>query len=56
MPVHGECLLIKRFSVLYVGQIDLDDVGANGRDPDQRRYSNDVLIRAKVIPAFNGRG
>ena len=38
--------MIKRFSVLYVGQIDLDDVGANGRDPDGRRYSNSQLVQS----------
>ena len=38
--------MIKRFSVLYVGQIDLDDVGANGRAPDDRRYTNEQLIQA----------
>ena len=37
--------MIKRFSVLYVGQIDLDDVGASGRDPDGRRYTNEQLIQ-----------
>ena len=38
--------MIKRFSVLYVGQIDLEDVGANGRNPDGRRYSNEQLIQS----------
>ena len=38
--------MIKRFSVLYVGQIDLDDVGADGRDPDGRRYSNERLVQS----------
>ena len=38
--------MIKRFSVLYVGQIDLDDVGAGGRDPDGRRYSNRQLVQS----------
>ena len=38
--------MIKRFSVLYVGQIDLDDVGANGRAPDDRRYTNEQLIQS----------
>ena len=38
--------MIKRFSVLYVGQIDLDDVGANGTPADQRRYSNEQLVQA----------
>ena len=38
--------MIKRFSVLYVGQIDLDAVGADGRDPDSRRYSNRQLTQS----------
>ena len=38
--------MIKRFSVLYVGQIDLDNVGAEGTPADQRRYTNDQLIQA----------
>ena len=38
--------MIKRFSVLYVGQIDLDNVGADGTPPDQRRYSNEQLAQA----------
>ena len=38
--------MIKRFSVLYVGQIDLDDVGAAGTPADQRRYSNEQLVQA----------
>ena len=38
--------MIKRFSVLYVGQIDLDNVGAEGTPPDQRRYTNAQLAQA----------
>ena len=38
--------MIRRFSVLYVGQIDLDNVGAGGTPADERRYSNDRLIQA----------
>ena len=38
--------MIKRFSVLYVGQIDLDNVGANGTPADERRYPNNRLIQA----------
>ena len=37
--------MIKRFSVLYVGQIDLDNVGVNGTPPDDRRYTNEQLIQ-----------
>lgn len=43
--VYGEQQLIKRFSVLYVGQIDLDNVGVNGTPPDDRRYTNEQLIQ-----------
>jgi alkanesulfonate monooxygenase SsuD/methylene tetrahydromethanopterin reductase-like flavin-dependent oxidoreductase (luciferase family) len=35
--------MIKRFHVLYVGQIDLDNVGINGTPADIRRYSNERL-------------
>jgi alkanesulfonate monooxygenase SsuD/methylene tetrahydromethanopterin reductase-like flavin-dependent oxidoreductase (luciferase family) len=38
--------MIKRFSVLYVGQIDLENVGANGTPADERRYPNERLIEA----------
>ena len=38
--------MIKRFSVLYVGQIDLDNVGADGTPADQRRYTNAQLAQA----------
>ncbi len=31
--------MIKRFHALYVGQIDLDNVGLDGTPADQRRYS-----------------
>jgi alkanesulfonate monooxygenase SsuD/methylene tetrahydromethanopterin reductase-like flavin-dependent oxidoreductase (luciferase family) len=38
--------MIKRFSVLYVGQIDLENVGANGTPADERRYPNERLVEA----------
>lgn len=38
--------MIKRFSVLYVGQIDLENVGADGTPADERRYPNEQLIEA----------
>ena len=38
--------MIKRFSVLYVGQIDLDNVGLDGTPADERRYSNERIIQA----------
>ncbi len=37
--------MIKRFSVLYVGQIDLENVGADGTPADERRYPNERLIQ-----------
>jgi alkanesulfonate monooxygenase SsuD/methylene tetrahydromethanopterin reductase-like flavin-dependent oxidoreductase (luciferase family) len=33
--------MITKFSVLYVGQIDLDNVGLQGTPADARRYGND---------------
>ncbi|MQF69226.1 LLM class flavin-dependent oxidoreductase [SAR202 cluster bacterium AD-804-J14_MRT_500m] len=38
--------LIKYFSVLYVGTIELDNVGRDGTAPEQRNYANDRLIEA----------
>ena len=38
--------MIKRFHVLYVGQIDLDNVGLNGTPANDRRYSNERLSEA----------
>ena len=35
--------MIKRFHVLYVGQIDLDNIGLNGTPADDRRYPNERL-------------
>ena len=35
--------MIKRFHVLYVGQIDLDKVGLDGTPANDRRYSNERL-------------
>jgi alkanesulfonate monooxygenase SsuD/methylene tetrahydromethanopterin reductase-like flavin-dependent oxidoreductase (luciferase family) len=32
--------MIKHFHVLYVGQIELDNIGLNGTPADDRRYSN----------------
>ena len=37
--------MIKRFSVLYVGQTDLENVGSDGTPADDRRYPNDHLVR-----------
>ncbi|MSO99682.1 MAG: LLM class flavin-dependent oxidoreductase [Acetobacteraceae bacterium] len=33
--------MIKRFHVLYVGQIDLDNIGLQGTPANDRRYTND---------------
>ena len=38
--------MIKRFSVLYVGQIELDDVGLRGTPANERRYGNEKLAEA----------
>ena len=38
--------MIKRFSVLYVGQIDLENTGLEGTPADQRRYPNERLVQA----------
>jgi alkanesulfonate monooxygenase SsuD/methylene tetrahydromethanopterin reductase-like flavin-dependent oxidoreductase (luciferase family) len=38
--------MIKKFQVLYVGQIELDNVGLNGTPANERRYSDDRLREA----------
>jgi alkanesulfonate monooxygenase SsuD/methylene tetrahydromethanopterin reductase-like flavin-dependent oxidoreductase (luciferase family) len=38
--------MITKFSVLYVGQIELDNVGLQGTPADQRRYTNEQLSQA----------
>ena len=38
--------MIKHFSVLYVGNIDLENVGLDGKPADERRYSNERVIEA----------
>ena len=38
--------MIKNFSVLYVGNIDLDDVGMDGTPADERRYPNERLMQS----------
>ena len=38
--------MIHKFSVLYVGQIDLENIGKHGTPADERRYSNERLIGA----------
>ena len=37
--------MIKHFSVLYVGNIDLENVGSTGTPADERSYSNDRLVQ-----------
>ncbi len=38
--------MIRKFSVLYVGQIELDNIGLEGTPPDARRYPNERLVEA----------
>ena len=38
--------MIKRFSVLYVGQLELENVGLDGTPADQRRYPNERVVQA----------
>lgn len=38
--------MITRFSALYVGQVDLDNIGAGGTPADARRYSNERIAEA----------
>ena len=38
--------MITKFSVLYVGQIELDNVGKAGTPADERRYPNERLAEA----------
>ena len=41
--------MIKRFSVLYVGHIELDNVGRDGTPADERRYPNERLVEAMAM-------
>ena len=38
--------MIKNFSVLYVGNIELENVGLSGSPANNRRYQNDRLIES----------
>ena len=38
--------MIKKFHVLYVGQIELDNVGLNGTPANERLYSDERLAEA----------
>jgi len=40
------CAMITKFSVLYVGQIELENIGRDGTPADERRYPNERLIEA----------
>ncbi len=37
--------MIKHFSVLYVGHVELDNVGSDGTPADERRYPNEKLVQ-----------
>jgi alkanesulfonate monooxygenase SsuD/methylene tetrahydromethanopterin reductase-like flavin-dependent oxidoreductase (luciferase family) len=39
----GTLAMIKHFHVLYVGQVELDNIGLNGTPANDRRYSKDRL-------------
>jgi alkanesulfonate monooxygenase SsuD/methylene tetrahydromethanopterin reductase-like flavin-dependent oxidoreductase (luciferase family) len=41
--------MIKRFSVLYVGHIELDNLGRDGTPADERRYPNERLVEAMAM-------
>ena len=43
--------MIKHFSALYVGNIELENVGADGAAADERRYPNDRLIESMETAA-----
>ncbi|HXG15279.1 MAG TPA: LLM class flavin-dependent oxidoreductase, partial [Calidithermus sp.] len=38
--------MIRRFSVLYVGQVELDNLGRDGTPADARRYPNERFAEA----------
>src|SRR5262249_26453153 len=42
----GRCHMIKKFHVLYVGQIELDNIGRDGTPANDRRYSDEQLREA----------
>ena len=43
--------MIKYFSVLYVGHIELEKVGIDGTEADMRRYPNERVIEALRMAA-----
>ena len=38
--------MIKKFSTLYAGHLDLDNIGLEGTPANERRYSNEYLVSA----------
>ena len=38
--------MIRKFSVLYVGQVELDHIGKHGTPADARRVSNETMVEA----------
>src|SRR6187401_2955285 len=40
---HGWNTMIRNFHVLYVGQIELDNIGRDGTPANERRYSDERL-------------
>jgi alkanesulfonate monooxygenase SsuD/methylene tetrahydromethanopterin reductase-like flavin-dependent oxidoreductase (luciferase family) len=38
--------MIRKFSVLYVGQIELENIGREGTPADRRRYPNERIVEA----------
>ncbi len=38
--------MITKFSVLYVGFTELDNVGLSGTPPDERHLSNEQIVKA----------
>src|SRR3984893_10895004 len=42
--------MIKSFHVLYVGQIELDNIGLDGTPANERRYSDERLREAFFTP------
>ena len=41
--------MIKHFSALYVGHIELENVGRDGTPADERNYPNERLVEAMAM-------
>ena len=41
--------MITKFSLLYVGQIELENVGLHGTPANERRYPNERLAEAALL-------